>query len=145
MKADLSRRKRLLLGLALPLLLGLLALYEATDGLSIPCLFYELTGLYCPGCGSGRAVNALLRGAAAGGLRIQSPSFSSGSAGGVRVPAGIPPPGLPRAEAAARFSVPAGGDRGAAGGTALLVPAQSARLLLPRPGLSPFSCVQSIK
>ena len=62
MKADLSRRKRLLLGLALPLLLGLLALYEATDGLSIPCLFYELTGLYCPGCGSGRAVNALLRG-----------------------------------------------------------------------------------
>lgn len=26
------------------------------------CLFYELTGLYCPGCGSGRAIASLLRG-----------------------------------------------------------------------------------
>ena len=32
------------------------------DGKSIPCVFYELTGLYCPGCGSGRAVCALLHG-----------------------------------------------------------------------------------
>ncbi len=24
-----------------------------------PCAFYELTGLYCPGCGSGRAMYAL--------------------------------------------------------------------------------------
>lgn len=28
----------------------------------IPCLFYEVTGLYCPGCGGTRAVKALLRG-----------------------------------------------------------------------------------
>jgi len=27
-----------------------------------PCLFYELTGLYCPGCGGTRAVRALVRG-----------------------------------------------------------------------------------
>ena len=28
----------------------------------MPCYFYDLTGLYCPGCGSGRAVAATLRG-----------------------------------------------------------------------------------
>lgn len=28
----------------------------------LPCLFHELTGLYCPGCGGTRAVKALLRG-----------------------------------------------------------------------------------
>lgn len=27
-----------------------------------PCLFYNLTGLYCPGCGGVRSVKALLRG-----------------------------------------------------------------------------------
>ena len=27
-----------------------------------PCLFHRITGLYCPGCGSGRAVNALFHG-----------------------------------------------------------------------------------
>lgn len=28
----------------------------------MPCLFHELTGLYCPGCGGTRAVRALLKG-----------------------------------------------------------------------------------
>lgn len=28
----------------------------------IPCIFYETTGLYCPGCGGTRATKALLRG-----------------------------------------------------------------------------------
>ncbi len=28
----------------------------------IGCSFFNLTGLYCPGCGSGRAVSSLLRG-----------------------------------------------------------------------------------
>lgn len=28
----------------------------------IPCMFHALTGLYCPGCGSGRACYALLHG-----------------------------------------------------------------------------------
>lgn len=62
MKPEWSRGQRIALGLALPLLLGLFALYEALDGLSMDCMFYELTGLYCPGCGSGRAVYALLHG-----------------------------------------------------------------------------------
>ncbi len=28
----------------------------------LPCPFYALTGLYCPGCGSGRAVHQILHG-----------------------------------------------------------------------------------
>lgn len=27
-----------------------------------PCMFYKFTGIYCPGCGATRAVNALLHG-----------------------------------------------------------------------------------
>lgn len=32
------------------------------EGGGLPCLFYTLTGLYCPGCGGTRAVRALLAG-----------------------------------------------------------------------------------
>ena len=57
-----SVKKRLLVGLGLPAILLLLILYETLDGESLQCPFYKLTRLYCPGCGSGRAVRALLRG-----------------------------------------------------------------------------------
>ena len=30
--------------------------------LGLPCLFHQLTGLYCPGCGSTRALRHLIRG-----------------------------------------------------------------------------------
>lgn len=30
-------------------------------GIGIPCLFYQVTGLKCPGCGNSRAAMALLR------------------------------------------------------------------------------------
>ena len=33
----------------------------AYHGLRIPCVFYELTGLQCPGCGNTRAVVATMR------------------------------------------------------------------------------------
>lgn len=35
-----------------------------------PCWFHELTGLYCPGCGSGRALTALTRGDVLAALRF---------------------------------------------------------------------------
>ena len=35
----------------------------------LPCVFHELTGLYCPGCGNTRAAHALLHGDVAGALR----------------------------------------------------------------------------
>lgn len=41
---------------------ALLGAFYAATGQGIPCVFYALTGLYCPGCGSGRAVMSLLHG-----------------------------------------------------------------------------------
>jgi hypothetical protein len=53
---------RLLVGVGVPVLLlagvAFCRIFQTTP----PCLFYELTGLYCPGCGSGRALLALLQG-----------------------------------------------------------------------------------
>ena len=42
---------------------GVIAVFYglAARGIGIPCLFYKITGLQCPGCGSSRAVMALLR------------------------------------------------------------------------------------
>ena len=54
--------KRLLIGIGAPAVI-LLALQNSwLYGNSIDCLFWRLTGLYCPGCGSGRAVTALVHG-----------------------------------------------------------------------------------
>lgn len=35
---------------------------DPVDGLGIPCPFRAVTGLLCPGCGSGRALHHLLHG-----------------------------------------------------------------------------------
>ncbi len=50
------------MGIAVPLIFicGAVFLYIVKQG--PPCIFYKLTGLYCPGCGSGRATVALLHG-----------------------------------------------------------------------------------
>lgn len=57
-----GRIGRLLLGLGAPAAIALVCLGVYSGRLSVPCVFYETTGLYCPGCGSGRAIYALLHG-----------------------------------------------------------------------------------
>lgn len=52
---------RALVSILVPLSI-LLACRWLLNGGGLLCRFYELTGLYCPGCGSGRAALALLRG-----------------------------------------------------------------------------------
>ena len=56
--------KRLALGVAAPALLVLGLIWFLRGGHLLCPIYelYELTGLYCPGCGSGRAARALLRG-----------------------------------------------------------------------------------
>ena len=54
--------KRIMIGVSVPAMLVLLCIYEYQGGNGMECMFYRYTGLYCPGCGSGRAVNALFHG-----------------------------------------------------------------------------------
>lgn len=54
--------KRVLIGITLPAIFILLCIYEYQGGSGMECMFYRYTGLYCPGCGSGRAVSALFHG-----------------------------------------------------------------------------------
>lgn len=65
-KRGLSFSRRLalsLLGLA-GLICGTLLLLAThpEEGTGLPCVFYGILGVYCPGCGIGRAVSALFRG-----------------------------------------------------------------------------------
>ncbi len=69
MKREISRPLRILLLAAPPVLAALVCLRVYRGGHVAVCAFYELTGLYCPGCGSGRAVYALLHGDWRGAFR----------------------------------------------------------------------------
>ncbi len=63
MKFDFrSRGVRIFVGIAIPLLLlvGALFLYFVQSG--PPCVLHKLTGIYCPGCGVGRMCVSLLHG-----------------------------------------------------------------------------------
>jgi hypothetical protein len=55
----------MILIVGLILLTGAAILYfinPETSGVFPPCVFHELTGLHCPGCGATRAVHSLLHG-----------------------------------------------------------------------------------
>ena len=42
--------------------IGIMFLYFAmVDNIGIPCVFHEITGLYCPGCGATRAIVSLCK------------------------------------------------------------------------------------
>ncbi|MCM1356092.1 MAG: DUF2752 domain-containing protein [Staphylococcus sp.] len=62
---QLQRYRTLLIVLGVLLVAGLLSLYllaEPSSGLYPRCMFKELTGLSCPGCGSQRALHAVIHG-----------------------------------------------------------------------------------
>lgn len=64
-----------MIGISVPVLIALLCVYEYRGGNGMECKFYRYTGFFCPGCGSGRAVRALIHGhfAEAAGYNILLP------------------------------------------------------------------------
>ena len=55
-------RTAAVLAVGLLLLAFFIFLRSCEYGTGLPCMIYTLTGLYCPGCGSGRAMVALSKG-----------------------------------------------------------------------------------
>ncbi len=53
---------RVLFGLGVPGLAACGAVFLYRFGSPFQCMFYRFTGLYCPGCGAGRALYALVHG-----------------------------------------------------------------------------------
>ena len=66
-----KRWLRLIVGIGAPAAALALAAIFLTLKKTPPCLFYEITGLYCVGCGTGRALMALLQGRLYAALRYQ--------------------------------------------------------------------------
>ncbi len=62
MNRQLKLWQRIALLVCLPVLIVLACAYVYSGRHGLRCVFYELTGLYCPGCGSGRALYALMHG-----------------------------------------------------------------------------------
>jgi hypothetical protein len=46
----------------LPVVVSLLYAYSPTEYSFLPCMFHQLTGLHCPGCGATRCAHSLLHG-----------------------------------------------------------------------------------
>ena len=65
------RGLRWLVGLGVPVALLCLLFFALSFQTTPPCIFYEITGLLCPGCGAGRATLALLEGRIYAAFRFQ--------------------------------------------------------------------------
>lgn len=58
-----KRIYKLVIALSLIVALGMgYAYFGVKTGIFIPCMFHQITGLYCPGCGVSRMCLALMRG-----------------------------------------------------------------------------------
>lgn len=57
--AHRRRTRVILIGMAV-ILLGIGYALLVRKGIGIPCLFYQITGLRCPGCGISRSLASLL-------------------------------------------------------------------------------------
>lgn len=62
METRLKGWQRIALGIGLPAAVFFVCVLLYRGLLNVPCLYYELIGLYCPGCGTGRALKALVHG-----------------------------------------------------------------------------------
>ena len=62
MNRQMKRWQRIALLVGLPILIALACAYVYYGLHGLRCVFYELTGFYCPGCGSGRALYSLMHG-----------------------------------------------------------------------------------
>ena len=62
MNTQMKRWQRYIFLISLPVLVTAVFVYIYSGQHGMRCIFYELTGLYCPGCGSGRSFYAFLHG-----------------------------------------------------------------------------------
>ena len=62
MDKQMNGWQRIGLLVALTVTAGLAAAYFLSGRQDLKCVFHEFTGLYCPGCGSTRTIQALLHG-----------------------------------------------------------------------------------
>lgn len=78
MGTKLKRWQRIALAGALPAAVIVVCVLLYTGLWNFPCLFFKLTGLYCPGCGTGRALKALIHGQVGAAFRYNSMLFILG-------------------------------------------------------------------
>ena len=78
MGTKLKRWQRIALAGALPTAVIAVCVLLYTGLWNFPCLFFKLTGLYCPGCGTGRALKAFVHGRFGEAFRYNSMLFILG-------------------------------------------------------------------